>query len=61
MFHLISHTDGSGGKSQLVDGFGAANELLEQDPEAYRILATTRVHSHASGSEDISIQHARMV
>jgi trimethyllysine dioxygenase len=56
MFHLLSHTDGTGGKSQLVDGFGAANELLEKHPEAYGILATTRVHSHASGSNDISIQ-----
>lgn len=56
MFHLLSHTDGTGGKSQLIDGFAAANELLEQDPEAYRMLATTTVHSHASGGKDISIQ-----
>jgi trimethyllysine dioxygenase len=55
MFHLLSHTDGSGGASQLVDGFGAAAELLRRDPDAYATLATVRVHSHASGG-DISVQ-----
>jgi trimethyllysine dioxygenase len=56
MFHLLSHTDGTGGASQLVDGFGAANQLKEQDPEAYEILSTVPVHAHASGSNDLSIQ-----
>ncbi|KAF2405058.1 Trimethyllysine dioxygenase [Trichodelitschia bisporula] len=56
LFHLLSHTDGSGGASQLVDGFGAAAELYEVDREAYEILSTVRVHSHASGNEDSSIQ-----
>jgi len=56
MFHLLSHTNGTGGKSLIVDGFGAAAELLAQDPEAYHILSTVRVHSHASGGTDMSIQ-----
>ena len=56
MFHLLSHTNGSGGASQLVDGFGAAADLLQQDPEAYHTLATWRLHCHASGGNDISIQ-----
>lgn len=55
MFHLLSHTDGTGGASQLVDGFGAASELLRRHPAAYEILSSVRVHSHASGG-DISIQ-----
>lgn len=56
MFHLLSHTDGTGGASQLVDGFGAAQELLESDPEAYHTLSTVKLHCHASGGEGISIQ-----
>jgi trimethyllysine dioxygenase len=56
MFHLLSHTDGEGGVSQLVDGFAAAKILLEEDPLAYDFLSRTRILSHASGNEDSSIQ-----
>jgi trimethyllysine dioxygenase len=56
MFHLLSHTDGEGGASQLVDGFGAADELLREDPESYAILSTVRINCHASGGKDSSIQ-----
>lgn len=55
LFHLLSHTDGSGGASQLVDGFAAAHDLLIEDPDAYEMLSTVRVHCHASGNEDSSI------
>lgn len=55
-FHLLSHTEGEGGASLLVDGFKAAAELLEEDEEAYKILATVNVHAHASGNDGISIQ-----
>jgi trimethyllysine dioxygenase len=58
-FHLLSHTDGEGGASLLVDGFKAADELLRTDPKAYEILATTNVHGHASGNDGISIQPYR--
>jgi trimethyllysine dioxygenase len=58
-FHLLSHTDGEGGASLLVDGFKVAHELLEADREAYRILSTVNVHAHASGNEGISIQPYR--
>ncbi|KAJ4305038.1 hypothetical protein N0V90_000567 [Kalmusia sp. IMI 367209] len=58
-FHLLSHTDGSGGASLLVDGFKAAQDLLEQDPEAYNVLATVNVHAHASGNDGISIMPYR--
>ena len=58
-FHLLSHTDGSGGASLLVDGFKVADELFRQDREAYQILSTVNVHAHASGNEGISIQPYR--
>ena len=56
LFHLLSHTDGSGGASGLVDGFAAAQELQKRDPAAYRQLASTNVFAHASGNADSSIQ-----
>jgi trimethyllysine dioxygenase len=58
-FHLLSHTDGSGGASLLVDGFKVAEELRATDPGAYDILSKVNVHGHASGNEGISIQPYR--
>lgn len=58
-FHLLSHTDGDGGASLLVDGFKVAADLQAQDPEAYKILSTVNIHAHASGNEGISIQPYR--
>ncbi|ORY02918.1 hypothetical protein BCR34DRAFT_77433 [Clohesyomyces aquaticus] len=58
-FHLLEHTDGEGGASLLVDGFKAAKDLLRLDPEAYHILSSVNVYSHASGNEGISIQPYR--
>ena len=56
MFHLLSHTDGTGGSSLLVDGFHAAAKLRYEDSAAYEVLSTVRVPTHASGNEGISIQ-----
>jgi trimethyllysine dioxygenase len=56
MFHLLSHEDGEGGTSGLVDGFAAARELATQDPVAYQILSSVRIISHASGNDGSSIQ-----
>ncbi|KAH7380197.1 hypothetical protein BKA66DRAFT_494641 [Pyrenochaeta sp. MPI-SDFR-AT-0127] len=58
-FHLLSHTDGEGGASLLVDGFKVAEELHRTDKKAYEILSTVNVHAHASGNEGISIQPYR--
>jgi len=58
-FHLLSHTDGTGGASLLVDGFNAASQLHRTDPTAYRILSTVNIHAHASGNDGISIQPHR--
>ncbi|EON67789.1 trimethyllysine dioxygenase [Coniosporium apollinis CBS 100218] len=59
MFHCLSHTDGEGGASLLVDGFQAAADLQREDPEAYDVLSTINVYTHASGNEGISIQPYR--
>ncbi|KAL5412174.1 hypothetical protein PMIN06_009477 [Paraphaeosphaeria minitans] len=58
-FHLLSHTEGEGGASLLVDGFRAAETLMAEDKEAYHVLATVNVHAHASGNAGISIQPYR--
>ncbi|KAJ6612297.1 hypothetical protein B0H10DRAFT_2053133 [Mycena sp. CBHHK59/15] len=49
LFHLLSHTDGSGGSTLLVDGFYVASILKELHPEAYSLLARTPVPAHAAG------------
>jgi trimethyllysine dioxygenase len=63
-FHLLSHTPApetvqdtqpEGGKSLLVDGFGAAEKLLHEDPLAYKILSKVRLPWHASGNKGITI------
>lgn len=59
MFHLLSHTDGQGGESLLVDGFRAAARLRDTDASAYEILSNTNVYHHASGNEGLSIQPYR--
>ena len=59
MFHLLSHTEGGGGASLLVDGFRAAKLLSSQDPEAFRVLETIPVPSHANGNQGISLQPYR--
>lgn len=59
MFHLLSHTEGSGGKSLLVDGFKAAHILREENPVAYGLLAKTGISCHASGNHGISITPSR--
>jgi trimethyllysine dioxygenase len=58
-FHLLSHADGSGGASLLVDGFRAAETLRAEDRDAYRVLSTVDVHAHASGNAGISIMPYR--
>ncbi|PGH06550.1 trimethyllysine dioxygenase [Helicocarpus griseus UAMH5409] len=59
LFHMLSHTNGSGGESLLVDAFEAAKTLYKEDPEAYRVLKEHGVSGHASGNEHVCIQPAR--
>lgn len=63
-FHLLSHTPppsasegatASGGESLLVDGQQAAQILRDEDPRAYKELATVKIQWHASGNKGINI------
>lgn len=49
LFHLLSHTDGTGGATLLVDGFYVASILKELHPEAYSLLSRVPVPAHAAG------------
>ncbi|KAJ5834410.1 Trimethyllysine dioxygenase TmlH [Penicillium robsamsonii] len=60
LFHLLSHTEGSGGENLLVDGFAAAAQLHREKPEHYASLVKHRQPWHASGNEDICIQPSAM-
>lgn len=54
-FHLLSHTEGEGGASLLVDGFKAARILREESPEAYETLCQIKIRGHASGNEKVKL------
>jgi len=56
MFHILSHTDGEGGATQLADGFRAAHILAQTDTGAIDMLSRVKMMAHASGNDGISIQ-----
>ncbi|RAK95118.1 putative trimethyllysine dioxygenase TmlH [Aspergillus ibericus CBS 121593] len=58
LFHLLSHTDGDGGASLLVDGFRAASVLRDEHPQDLQALMSTRQPYHSSGNEETCIQPA---
>ncbi|KAF9048684.1 hypothetical protein BJ165DRAFT_1461737 [Panaeolus papilionaceus] len=53
LFHLLEHSNGTGGATLLVDGFYVASILKELHPEAYDILSKIPVPSHAAGEPGI--------
>lgn len=55
MFHLLSHTDGQGGASLLVDGFACAHQLYKENEHAFSVLSKTPIQWHASGNDGIII------
>ncbi|PKY04174.1 trimethyllysine dioxygenase TmlH [Aspergillus campestris IBT 28561] len=59
LFHLLSHTDGDGGESLLVDGFRAAETLREENTTNYFALGSTTQPAHSSGNPDVCIQPAQ--
>jgi trimethyllysine dioxygenase len=56
LFHLLSHLNGEGGATLLVDGFKAAKIMAEENPEGYRIFGATPQPFHSSGNEHVCIQ-----
>ncbi|KAE8372066.1 trimethyllysine dioxygenase TmlH [Aspergillus bertholletiae] len=61
LFHLLSHTDGDGGASLLVDGFWAAKIMRAENPQNYQMLAAMPQPFHSSGNEDTCIQPAEQM
>ena len=55
MFHLLSHTDGTGGESLFVDGFAAAAYLRDTKPPLYNFLNRLKILYHASGNPEIGV------
>lgn len=54
-FHLLSHQNGTGGASLLVDGFRAAEILRTESPKDFDTLCEIKIRSHASGNDGIHI------
>ncbi len=53
LFHLLEHTDGTGGATLLVDGFYVASILRDLYPDAYSLLSTVSIPSHAAGESGV--------
>jgi len=49
LFHLLSHENGTGGATLLVDGFYVASILKELHPDVYDLLSSVPVPAHAAG------------
>ncbi|GJQ76032.1 hypothetical protein Trydic_g18085 [Trypoxylus dichotomus] len=49
VFHMLER-DGTGGKTLLVDGFNAANNLKNEDKNAFDILTTNAIESQYIGN-----------
>jgi trimethyllysine dioxygenase len=49
LFHLLSHENGTGGATLLVDGFYVASILKELHPDAYDLLSRVPIPAHAAG------------
>ncbi|KAL8719413.1 MAG: hypothetical protein Q9225_003578 [Loekoesia sp. 1 TL-2023] len=58
-FHLLSHTNGEGGASLLVDGFRAAEILRQESPKDFEALCEIKIRGHSSGNEGIAIMPER--
>lgn len=56
LFHLLSHTEGEGGATMLVDGFKVAKTMMRENPNHLEALVKYAQPFHASGNEDVSIQ-----
>ncbi|CAO3593881.1 unnamed protein product [Absidia cylindrospora] len=54
MFHKLEF-QGQGGDSLFVDGFSVAQQLKQQDPEAYTTLTQTLIPTHSAGDEHVLI------
>lgn len=53
MLHLLSHEDGEGGLSTLVDGFQVADVMATSHPNAFNLLNYVNIPAHASGNSKI--------
>lgn len=52
IFHMLSHTGGSGGETLLVDGFHAAVRLGHENKRHLETLSRTLVPTYAVGDSD---------
>ncbi|KAI6246274.1 Trimethyllysine dioxygenase [Erysiphe necator] len=59
MFHLLTHENGSGGASILVDGFKAAKILKLECPQKYKILCSKPVPARTVGNKGITVRPAK--
>ena len=49
LFHILSHTEGSGGATLLVDGFYVADLMKELYPKFHELFSRIPIPAHAAG------------
>ncbi|CAH3127713.1 unnamed protein product, partial [Porites lobata] len=59
LLHCIEQVLSEGGGNQFVDGFYVAEELKEKDPEAFKLLSTTRIPFTAKGIDIFGEFHTK--
>jgi trimethyllysine dioxygenase len=57
-FHLLEH-NGTGGQGLYVDGFHAAQILLQKHKWAFDILVETKLSAHAAGDDNTLLQPSK--
>ena len=53
---MLSHVDGTGGRSTFVDGFRAAYDFHKEHRPEYSTLSVEAIPAHASGDEGLEIR-----
>ncbi|ODV60994.1 Trimethyllysine dioxygenase, partial [Ascoidea rubescens DSM 1968] len=56
VFHLLKHINGSGGETNLVDGFHCADVLKKNHPVYFKFLSVFKIPFHSVGDENNFIQ-----
>lgn len=51
LLHFIDQVSSEGGVNQFADGFHAAKQLKENDPESFKLLSTTPIQISDRGKD----------
>ena len=59
ILHCIEQVSGKGGANQFADGFHAAKQSKESDPESFKLLSTTPIQFSIRGKDVFGEFHTK--